>query len=317
VIVVEHLVKEFRSRGNKNLLTSLWRPEWQVARAVDDISFSIEKGEAVAFLGPNGAGKTTTTKMMAGLIYPSSGQVLVLDRNPFLRQPDLLRRIGLVMGNRSGLNWDLTARQSYELFGIIYEIAPHTLKQRIEELTTMLDVVDKLDAQVRRLSLGERMKLELIGAILHQPEVLFLDEPTIGLDITSKQVIREFLSGLHAEGRTTLILTSHDMDDIESVCDRVIIINDGAKVYDASMSELLEKYSSKRSVQVTFAQQPAEKNLASMAGYIGVVQDTASFEVEAEEVTALIGAITRKHQPIDIQIHARPLEAIIAEIYEV
>lgn len=248
IIKVSNLTKTYKTRTEKNILKALFSPKFKYFTAVENVSFEIQKGECVAFLGPNGAGKTTTTKMLTGLIYPTNGQVEVLGYKPQDRNYDFLRKIGLVMGNKAGLNWDLTPDQSFELLAEIYNIDKATLNERLSDLFEVLfqdkTKLEKLQkTQIRKLSLGERMKMELISSILHKPEVLILDEPTIGLDITSKKNIREFIRKLNKETETTVILTSHDMDDIEKVCDRVMVINNGKIVYDGQIEKLKESSS--------------------------------------------------------------------------
>lgn len=256
IITVKNLTKKFKIRQNKHLIKGIWNPDYKYVHAVNNVSFEIKKGEAVAFLGPNGAGKTTTTKMMTGLIYPSEGSVEVLNYIPSDRKKEYLSRIGLVMGNKSGMNWDLTANQSFRLLKQIYKLEEKEFTKWLNTLTELLDVKRLLDSQIRRLSLGERMKMELIGAIIHKPEVLFLDEPTIGLDITAKKNIRRFLKDIQKSSNITLILTSHDMDDIEQVCERVIVINKGEKVYDDALANLTNQYKQSRFVKFVFENKP-------------------------------------------------------------
>ena len=315
VIQVQKLTKEFRSRGNKHVLSSLWRPEWKYTHAVRDVSFSISQGESVAFLGPNGAGKTTTTKMMAGLIHPTRGEVQVLGHNPFKRHPDFLRRIGLVMGNKAGLNWDLTAEQSFWLLRNIYDIDEADFNQRVKHLTALLHVDKKLDTQVRRLSLGERMKLELIGAILHKPDILFLDEPTIGLDIESKKNVREFLRTIQKEQGTTLILTSHDMDDIEEVSDRVLVINHGTIAYDNSLAELVDQYNRARYIRFHFKDNVPESQLKKYGQVLDKTSGTL-LKVPAKKLVQVLTEVSQNFPLEDINIESIPLETIINDIFK-
>jgi len=314
VISVKDLNKSFKSRGNKNLLTGLWRPEWIHSVAVDGISFSVRRGESVAFLGPNGAGKTTTTKMMAGLIYPSSGSAKVLGFTPFDRKKEFLSRIGLVMGNKAGLNWDLTANQSFWLLQNIYRIDERTYKTRLKHLSELLRAEDKLDIQVRRLSLGERMKVELIGAILHDPEILFLDEPTIGLDIEAKKNVREFLRTIQKENGTTLILTSHDMDDIEEVSDRVLVINHGVIAYDDSINKLTGHYNKSKYIRFHFKDNVAAKELSKY----GKVVDSSNgilLKISAKKMVETLAEVPAAFEADDINIESIPLESIISDIF--
>ncbi len=237
-VSVINISKHYKSNVEKNWVKKIFKPKWEYTKAVDNISFEIKSGDCVAFLGPNGAGKTTTTKMLTGLVYPTSGEIKVLGYTPQDREEKFLKQIGLVMGNKNGLNWDLTAKQSFTIYKEIYELSDKVYKNSLDKLAKVLftgNWEQLVNRQVRKLSLGERMKMELIAAVLHQPRVLFLDEPTIGLDITSKKAIRNFIRYLNKETETTVILTSHDMDDIEHICDRVIVINHGKIVFDGDI----------------------------------------------------------------------------------
>lgn len=316
IIKVENLSKEYKSKVTTNLLRDIFLPTYKKVHAIKDISFSIQKGESVALLGPNGAGKTTTMKMLTGLVYPTSGTISVMEFTPFERKKEYLVKIGLVMGNKSGLDWDLTPLQSFELIKKIYKIPTTSFNKRIEELTTMLDVSLNLTTQVRKLSLGERMKMELIGAILHDPEVLFLDEPTIGLDILSKKKIREFLRDIQRKFGVTLLLTSHDMDDVEKVCDRVIVINKGTKVYDNSLSSLVQTYEKYRYIRFIFDTKPPVKKLTEMGESINITDDYAIFKVLPSKTVELISKVSSEFDVIDLQIESVPLEEIIEEIYK-
>lgn len=314
IIAVNNLTKRFKSRGNKNLLTGLWDPRWKYKEAVKNVSFKVRKGEAVAFLGPNGAGKTTTTKMMCGLVYPTRGDIRVMGYTPFDRKPAYLRRIGLVMGNKASLDWDLTANQSFWLLSNIYSVDERIAKQRKKELAEMLDVADKLDLQVRRLSLGERMKLELIAAILHSPDVLFLDEPTLGLDIESKNNVRIFLRDLQQCHAITMVLTSHDMDDVEKVCDRVLVINEGSIVHDGPISELDKRYNRNKYVRFHFKNPIVLEELRQL----GKVVDTANgylMRVPRQDLMKLLSQVAERYEVDDINIESIPLETIIGDIF--
>jgi ABC-2 type transport system ATP-binding protein len=315
VISAQNIHKQFRSRGNRNLLTGMWRPEWFYTDAVKNVSFKINRGESVAFLGPNGAGKTTTTKLLTGLIYPTSGKLRVLGFDPSERPTDYLRRIGLVMGNKAGLNWDLTAEQSFWLLKHIYEIDDDAYHSRVAKLSDMLEVGHRLNEQVRKLSLGERMKLELIGAILHEPDILFLDEPTIGLDIASKKTVRMFLRTLQRDHETTILLTSHDMDDVAEVCDRVLIISGGSIVHDGDKDELMRHYQNYRYLRIYFRDSVPT---ASLNPYGEVLDDTNGvlLKVSAENLGDALADITQKFQLDDITIESTPLERIIGDIFK-
>lgn len=315
IIEIHNLTKQYRSRTNRNLLSGLFKPGWKYKAAVKDISFEIKQGESVAFLGPNGAGKTTTTKMLTGLIRPSSGSASVLGNEPFERNYKLLKQIGLVMGNKSGLNWDLTASQSFELLQQIYEVPVKIHSRRINELTELLNVKDVLHKQVRKLSLGERMKLELIAALLHDPKVLFLDEPTIGLDIESKQNIRKFLRTVNGQGKS-ILLTSHDMDDVAEVCDRVIVINRGIIMFDGSMGLLNKQYSTEKFVKLEFEGEiPPQEIIAKYGAFISFKHSSVTIAMLKDDVMANITTISKSYNVRDITIEAVPLEVIVSDLF--
>lgn len=312
VIQVKDLTKTFTKVKRTSLLKDMFKPKRVSFTAVKNISFSISQGESVGFLGPNGAGKTTTVKMMTGLIYPTSGDVEVLGFKPSDRKRDFLLNIGLVMGNKQGLNWDLTARQSFDLIRKIYAIADKDYIERLDRMSTLLNVSHVLDTQVRKLSLGERMKVELIGAILHQPKVLFLDEPTIGLDIIAKQSVRKFLRQIQREMGVTLLLTSHDMDDIENVCDRVIVINKGEKIYDNSLIKLTTAYSDSKFVKVTYHTGPLEIKDAEIIERHGNI---LTYKVSRSNLSSLLATLAQ-YDVDDIDILSVPLEEMIRDIFQ-
>jgi len=316
IIEIKNLSKIFKVKVKHGFWQDIFHPEYRQVKAVNDISFSVKKGESVAFLGPNGAGKTTTIKMLTGLIYPTTGSIGVLGFTPSNRQADYLRKIGLVMGNKAGLNWDLTSRQSFELFQQIYRIPQETFKNALTKLTKLLDVEQYLDIQVRKLSLGERMKMELIGSLLHSPEILFLDEPTIGLDIISKQKIREFLRHIQKESNITILLTSHDMDDVEKVCDRVVVINKGQKVYDDNLLTLMKKYNHFRFVKFIFSEITPAVSL-NLGDLVSHDDQSAMFKVEPKQLPELIAEAAKKYSVDDIDIIPVPLESIIADIFKI
>ncbi len=315
IINVDSLSKIYKSRITTQFLRDLFLPTYRENRAVDSISFKIKRGESVALLGPNGAGKTTIMKMLTGLMYPSSGSVTVLGHIPFKRDREFLMKIGLVMGNKNGLDWDLTPKQSFDLVRKIYHISDVDYKTRVKQLTLMLHVQDYLDVQVRRLSLGQRMKMEIIGAILHNPEVLFLDEPTIGLDVVSKQTIRTFLREIQSKSGVTLLLTSHDMDDVEKVCDRVIIINRGIKVYDNTLEKLMMIHNKTKYVKFTFDKVPVKIDTELLGDVMKDGEYSYIVKTSQDKVPRVLEAVTSKYKPVDINIDSVPLDEIIAKIY--
>ena len=245
-IEVRNLTKTFRTYkktpGFFGAVKGLFHRQNEQTLAVNDVSFKIEPGELVGFLGPNGAGKTTTLKMLAGLLYPTSGSAKVLSHTPWERHDDYRRQFALVLGQKNQLWWDLPARESLELNAKIYGIPADRFKHTVGELTELLGVKEKLNVNVLELSLGERMKMELIASLLHQPKVLFLDEPTIGLDVTSQKTVRDFLRHHNTEQKTTIILTSHYMADIQELCERVIIIDHGKIFFDGKLHEIVDRF---------------------------------------------------------------------------
>lgn len=318
-ISIKNLSKQYKKKVKSSIWRDLLRPRYKTVNAVSDISFDIKRGESVAFLGPNGAGKTTTIKMLTGLIHPTSGQIKVLGFEPQMRKKEFLQQIGLVMGNKAGLNWDLSASQSFLLAQKIYRIADKDYHERLAELTKLLDVGDLLDTQIRRLSLGERMKMELIASLLHKPKLLLLDEPTIGLDIKSKQRIRQFLRTTQEKYGVTMLLTSHDMDDVENVSDRVIVISDGKLVVDSDIHVLFEKYNHEKYVRFympasfTNRTQLPEFKLSEL---IERKEGQVTYKVAREALPDLISQMTRKYEIVDIDIDSIPLEQIIGDIFE-
>jgi len=271
VISVSHLRKEYRSlkkeTGLRGAIKSLFKREYLTHVAVDDISFELAKGELVGFLGANGAGKTTTLKILSGLLYPTSGQVRVLGYIPFERKNAFRRQFSIVLGQKNQLLWDLPAEDSFLLLKEIYEIPNKDYERQLHRLASLLDVKDKLRIQLRRLSLGERMKMELIGALLHSPKVIFLDEPTIGLDVIAQKSIREFIKCYNAEEQTTIILTSHYMQDIETLCQRVIIIDSGRIFFDGNLDTIIGRFSSEKLLSLEFAA-PVERSTLEQFGTV-------------------------------------------------
>lgn len=256
-IEVVGLTKVFRTYKKRpglwGAVQGLWHREYSDMRAVDAVSFTIGEGEFVGFLGPNGAGKTTMLKMLSGLVQPSSGEARVLGFTPWERRDEMKRQFALLMGQKNALWWDLPARESLELNRVIYGIERSRFCAVVQELTELLDVADKLDVMVRELSLGERMKMELIAALLHSPRVLFLDEPTIGLDVTSQKRVREFLKRHNRKAGVTTLLTSHYMGDIEELCQRVIVIDHGKLFFDGPLSSIVDRFSAHKVLHLTFS----------------------------------------------------------------
>ncbi|MBI2035034.1 MAG: ABC transporter ATP-binding protein, partial [Candidatus Levybacteria bacterium] len=243
VISVSHLTKHYKVHkkdpGLAGSLRSIFSRKYETVKAVEDVSFSVDEGELIGFIGPNGAGKTTTLKCLSGLLYPTSGKVDVLGFTPFDRKTKFLKQIALVMGQKNQLWWDLPAIDTFLLNKEIYEISKKRFDEVVNDLTKLLDIEEQLRVQVRKLSLGQRMKMELVASLIHSPKVLFLDEPTIGLDVVMQKKIREFLREYNHKYKATILLTSHYMRDVEALCKRVIVINFGKILYDGKLSDLI------------------------------------------------------------------------------
>lgn len=320
-IEVQGLTKTFRTYkkqpGFAGAVRGLFRRDYQQTVAAKDVSFAIEEGELVGFLGPNGAGKTTTLKMLAGLLYPTSGQARVLGHVPWERADGYRRQFALLLGQKNQLWWDLPARESLELNAKIYGIERSVFEQTINELTELLDVKDKLNVMVRELSLGERMKLELTAALLHQPKVLFLDEPTIGLDVVSQKRVREFLRHYNATRRTTILLTSHYMADIQELCQRVIIIDRGTIFFDGKLSAVLDRFADFKLVTIEY--DPSAVDAADKLSQHGeVVERTTGavkLKVKRKHVVAVCQRIFDTVPVHDIDIEEVPIEDIIRELF--
>jgi ABC-2 type transport system ATP-binding protein len=315
IIKVKNLSKIYKVPIKQGWAKAMFWPKYDKLRAVNDISFEIKKGESVALLGPNGAGKTTTLKMMTGLMLPTDGEIKIMGFTPFDRDFKFLHKIALVMGNKNGLSWDLSANQSFDLLKTIYGLTEKVSADSINNLAEILDVTNCLDRPIRKLSLGQRLKMELIAAIIHNPEILFLDEPTIGLDVVAKKNIRDFLKKLNKEQGSTIILTSHDMDDIENVCKRVIIINHGTIIFDDSIEKLLNNYRDKKYITFIFKEPVNEKMLGKYGKIIDSKVLSFKFEIPATDQTKLITEITEKFPVDDIDITHVPLDEIMTSMF--
>ncbi len=321
VIEVQGLTKEFRvtrkDPGLKGALKALFRRRHEQVTAVRDVSFTIEEGELVGFLGPNGAGKTTTLKMLSGLLYPTRGRAHVLGYVPWKRAEDYRRQFALLLGQKNQLWWDLPARDSLELNARIYGISRASFEGTIRDLTRLLGVEDKLDVMVRELSLGERMKMELIAALLHQPRVLFLDEPTIGLDVVSQKTVRDFLRSHNATRRTTILLTSHYMADISELCQRVIIIDRGTIFFDGRLSEVLNRFADSKLVTIECepGSGPPLEKLAALGEVVERSAASVKLKVKRDRVAPVCKTLLDELAVRDIDIQEEPIEDVIRQIF--
>jgi ABC-2 type transport system ATP-binding protein len=316
-ITIRQLSKHYRvaerEAGLRAALRSVVRRTMREVVAVKEISFEIAPGEIVGFLGPNGAGKTTTLKMLAGLLYPSQGEVQVLGYTPWKREAAYLRQMAMVMGQRSQLEWDLPVIDSFELNQAIYEIAPTEYRRVLDELSALLDLAGLLKKPVRTLSLGERMKCELAAALLHQPRVLFLDEPTIGLDLTSQRRIRAFLAEYNQRHGACILLTSHYMADVEALCPRVILIHHGELLFDGALRELTRRFATERLITVQF-----DGERLDLSAYGKVVTDgdeQVTLQVRRAEASAVAQRLFAEPGVRDLTIADPPIEQVIEQAF--
>ncbi len=283
-------------------------------RAADNISFTIEEGELVGFLGPNGAGKTTVLKMLSGLLNPTSGEARVLGFVPWERRDEMKRQFSLLMGQKNALWWDLPAQESLELNRAIYGIDRGRFKKVVNGLADLLEVQDKMNVMVRELSLGERMKMELISALIHEPRVLFLDEPTIGLDVVSQQRVREFLRQYNSEHRIVTMLTSHYMQDIEELCDRVIVIDHGKIFFDGPLNDIIDRFSGHKIIGLTFDEKP----VCDFAAFGEVIEQTPAsvqLKVPRAKVTEVARQLLTACSVSDINVQELPVEDVIRQLF--
>jgi ABC-2 type transport system ATP-binding protein len=302
VVHVDGLEKVFkvpeREAGLRASVRSLVNRRWREVRAVDGVSFDLEPGEVVGFLGPNGAGKTTTLKMLSGLLHPTGGEVTVLGHVPWKREREYLRRITLVMGNRNQLQWDLPALDSFELNRAIYRLPRDQFRETRDELIELLDIEDLVRKPVRQLSLGERMKVEVVGSLLHLPQVLFLDEPTIGLDVTMQKRIRNFVAAYNERYGATVLLTSHYMADVEALCKRVIVIHHGKLLFDGKLETLADRFGAYKTIEAVLAD-----------------GEVVSMQVPRNETSAATAQLLAQNEVHDLTVEDPPIEDVIEQVF--
>jgi len=322
LIELHNLQKTYRvyqkKEGLRASIKGLFKRTHKEVQAVKGINLEVEQGEFVAFLGPNGAGKTTTLKLLSGVIHPTSGTASVMGYTPWERENDYRRRFALVMGQKNQLWWDLPAQESFRLHQQIYGIDTQQFQNTLDELSDLLGLRKLLSQPVRELSLGERMKMELTAALLHSPEVLFLDEPTIGLDVVAQHNIQQFLKYYQEKRKITILLTSHYMKDVAALCKRVVIIADGRIQYDGSLSGIIDETTNRKLVTLQFANPITDSLLESLKRFGDIVQQEAprvTLEVTRDDVPAMLTAILDAHDIDDLIVEEPPLEDVIADVF--
>lgn len=320
-IVVKNISKTFKVAKNQDgkmaTLKNFFKREYKYIEAIKDISFSIEKGEIVGYIGPNGAGKSTTIKILSGILVPDSGTVKVGNKIPYKEREKYVKDIGVVFGQRSQLWWDIPARDTFDLLKDIYKLDDLEYQKTKEELIETLNLKDIIDIPVRQLSLGQRMRLEIAASLLHKPKILFLDEPTIGLDAVSKQIVRDFIKKIHKKQNITIILTTHDMNDIEALANRIILIGKGTLLYDGSLNTLKRKYDNNRYIEIITKDKI--KNIRKK-GIINFekISNGYKFTIDSKilDVSNFINYISEKINIIDIDIKNENIDNIIINLYK-
>lgn len=320
-VVVQNLVKTFRvpkrRAGLWNAFQGVFHREYQAVKALEDISFQIEEGEFVGYIGPNGAGKSTTIKVMSGILVPDSGRCQILGKVPWLDRLEHVKNLGVVFGQRTQLWWDVPAIDSFELLRDIYRIPAPGYRKMLRRLTERLELAPLLEVPVRQLSLGQRIKCELAASLLHQPPILFLDEPTIGLDAVSKLAVREFIKELNATQGTTVILTTHDMDDIQALCSRVMLIARGNILFDGTVEKLRKSYVAERRMTVDFLHAPRPIGLNDQVTVIASKGNRLELSYNPEQVSVpqLVQKVSALGEIRDFTVEEPPIEEVIARVY--
>ncbi len=319
IVVAEQLSKTYRvsdrAPGLAGAIRHLFNRRHRSIEALRSVSFSIEPGEVVGFLGPNGAGKTTALKLLTGLMHPTSGRAEVAGHTPFRRQRDFLERITLVMGHKQQLIWDLPAIDSLRINAAVYDLPDPVFRQRLDELRTLLEMGDELRQPVRKLSLGQRMKAELIAALLHRPSVLFLDEPTLGLDVNAQAGVRQFLQEYNRAHGAAILLTSHYMADITALCRRVIVIHQGSLMYDGDLDDLVRRYAPAREVKLEFQQPISRERLQAYGEVESCEGRVASLIVPRESLTRIVQRLLDETDVCDLEVKDPPIEKVIGRLF--
>jgi len=325
-IEVEKLRKEFKAYSSRSGLMGAFRDlftrNYRIIRAVNDISFTVKQGEMVGYIGENGAGKSTTIKMLTGILTPTSGKIVVNGMNPHKEREKFVQTIGVVFGQRSQLWWDIAVQESFRLLKKVYRVSDEDYKDHMEHVIETLDIGPLLDKPVRKLSLGQRMRCELAAALIHNPPLLFLDEPTIGLDVLVKLRIRKFLKEINEKYNTTILLTTHDISDIEALCDRVIMLDEGKVIYDGSLQELKTNWGEGKQIQFVFGKEVTYGELSVLTHGLQIEWHEGEREniwvahVPPVHMSDVIGRIVAKYEIKDININEISTEEIIRNIYE-
>ncbi len=323
VIQAELLTKTYRvpirASGLKAAVRHLTHPEFSEVHAVKDVSFRIDRGEVIGLIGPNGAGKTTILKMLGGLLYPTHGTIRVAGHIPWQRKPEFLRNISMVLGNKSQMIWDIPALDTLRVLGEIYHIPPARYRQQIDMLVELLDMTDLLTRPVRNLSLGERMKCELAAGLLHQPQILFLDEPTLGLDFSTQSRLRNFIMEYNRLTRSTVILTSHYLGDITALCQRVLLLHEGSILYDGQLSKLSTRLAPYKLLRITLSSltwNAAEEKLPAGAEILEQQENVLSIRIPRAGAAELTAEMLHRFPVADISVEDPPLEAVIDKVYQ-
>jgi ABC-2 type transport system ATP-binding protein len=321
IISVKNLSKHFKvfthKRGKMGAIRNLFSREYNLVKAVDELNFEIQPGELVGYIGPNGAGKSTTIKMLTGLLVPTSGEIQVNGFVPWKERQNYVSRVGAVFGQRTTLWWDLPVIESLDLLQHIYKVPPDQFQRNLDEFRQILDLDLFINTPVRSLSLGQRMRADICAALLHNPDLLFLDEPTIGLDVVAKERIRQFIQHINRERNTTIILTTHDLSDVEKLCERVIIIDHGTLLYDGQLSTLKARFGGNRQLVVDFAESYEQTEIEG-ATIIGRQGNRVTYQFPRDQLTAseLIGRISDQYRIRDLEVREPEIEATIRRIYE-